>query len=566
MTLLSGALRGPGGLSRVVVPAAVLLASLLILYPLVMLAIGSFAWRPFPDGGSGYPSAMREVLQHGRLFGNTLLVGFGSTTLALVVGTCLAWVLVRTDVPLQGLLTQLVTLPFYLSPLIGAIGWAILASPGEVGFVNRLLIDAFGWAPFNIYSPAGIMWVLGLHFAPFCFLLVAPALRSIDAPNEEAARVFGGTPWQVITGITLPLLFPSIAASGLLIFVQSIGQFGVPAMLGMPYHFDVVATAIYENVTGLQPDYARAARLGFGLFAICLAAIFVLSRIWRRRGFAVVTGRASRAATLTLGRARVPVLCCVLIYLAAAVVLPIGALAWASMLKFMTSALDQAQYTVDNFKYVLIDYPTTRLAMRNTAIVAMGGATFTLLLGAVLSWKIYRDRNRGYQLVEYLVFVPLAVPGIVFSLGLLWAWIRFPLFQIYGTLWIILICYVTLFLPLAVRAVGSSLQQIDRSLEEAARVSGASPGQVLRTITGPLLASALAATWVILLVSMVKELSASALLSNSRTIVLSVAIFDLLSSGSFTVMAALALVETVLLLLLFAMARRFGAMSFAVRA
>lgn len=545
--------------ARVPITAATgALVVFLVGYPLVMLVIGSFsAPRPTESTASNI-HAYFALFQEINVIWNTIIVATGSTLFALVVGVGLAWILARTDVPFATTLEQLVIVPFYLSPLLGAIGWLLLATPSRAGLLNAFLMDTLNLsaAPFNIYSPSGIIWVSGIYFAPFCFLFATSALRSMDASLEESARVNGSRNLQVALKITLPLITPAILGSTLLVFVLAVGQFGVPAVLGMPRGYDVLTTRIYQLVAGFQPDYAVAAAMGLCLVAFSAVGVALQIRILGQRKFTTVTGKGYRPRLIEMGTARYALLCCVVAYIAIAVVLPLGAMVYASFLRFLTVSLADAQFTIGNYSYILFSYPTTQTAIRNTLVLAIGGATLTLLLSFAIAWQIVRLKTAWSRLLEFFVMVPVAIPGIVFSLGLLWAWIAVPFVPIYGTIWILLVCYVTIFIPYGVRSVSASLSQIDTSLEECALVCGARWTQVLRTILFPLLRPGLMAAWTLLFVSIVKELSASALLYNNRTIVLSVAVYDLLAGSSFPRVSALALIEAILIFAVLWLARR----------
>jgi iron(III) transport system permease protein len=549
------------GLTRVPITAATItLVVFLVGYPLLMLIIGSFSAPRPTEAASTNIRAYFALFRELDVIWNTIHIAVGSTLLALVIGLSLAWILARTDVPFAATLEQLVIIPFYLSPLLGAIGWILLASPSQAGLVNAFFMNLFGLAsaPLNIYSPSGIIWVSGVYFAPFCFLFAISALRSMDASLEESARINGsgnlGTAWK----ITFPLITPAILGSTLLVFVLAVGQFGVPAVLGMPRGYDVLTTRIYELVAGFEPDYAVAAAMGLCLVVFSSVGVTLQIRILGHRKFTTVTGKGYRPRIIEIGFVRHILFICVAAYVAVAVVLPLGALIYASFLRYLTISLAEAQFTTANYSYILFQYPTTQTAIRNTLVLAIGGATVTLLISFLAAWQIVRLRTIWTRFLEFIVMVPVAIPGIVFSLGLLWAWIAVPFVPVYGTIWILLICYVTIFVPYGVRSVSASLSQIDSSLEECALVCGARWGQVLRTILFPLLRPGLMAAWTLLFVSIVKELSASALLYNNRTIVLSVAVYDLIAGSSFPRVSALALIEAVLIFSVLWLARRIA--------
>jgi len=545
------------GSRDVITATTALLVLFLVGYPLIMLVVGSLSGPRPADAGSLGPRAYLALFQELGLLANSLKVAVGSTILAMTLGVSLAWVLARTNVPWAGALEQVVIIPFYLSALLGAVGWALLASPSKAGILNSLLMSWFHLekAPFNVYSELGIIWVSGLHFAPFCFLFSIGALRSMEPSLEDSSRVLGGGTASTMIRITMPLILPAILGSSLLVFVLAMGQFGIPAVLGVSTGYHVVTTRIYELIIGFNPDYGVAAAMGVALFAFSALGVWLQIRILGSRKYTTVTGKGFRPRVIDVGGFRWVLFSLVIAYVIVAVVLPLGALLFASLQPYISTNIFNAKFTLANFHYILFEYPTTTLALFNTLLLAVGGATITLLLAGVLAWMLVRKRSALSRLIEVSIMIPVAIPGIVFSIGLLWAWIRAPL-PIYGTIWILLLCYVTIFIPYGVRAVSASLHQIDQSLEECAIVIGASWQQVVRGILLPLLRPGLMAAWTLVFISIIKELSASALLYNSKTIVLSVAVFDLWIGSSLTYVAALALIEALVIFLVLWVTRR----------
>lgn len=524
------------------------LACFLVLLPLGALVLASF------QAEAGQPLLRNYWLLIGNaeIVWNTAVVSVGSTLLALFFGASLAWITTRTNIPLSRTLEQLLLIPFYMTPLIGSIAWVILAAPGRAGILNMSAMKLFGIEDgiFNIYSPAGIVWVMGLYYAPFCYLLTSGALKSMDGSLEECSTVLGASNIKTALRITMPLIKPAILSSTLLVFVLSVGQFGVPAVIGMPRGYNVLTTRLYQYVAGFDPDYAAAAALGLSLLAFASVGVWLQSRLLRGGNFTTVSGRGYRPRRIDVRGWRIPLFLLTCVYVLISVVLPLLALLWASLLKWVTADVTAGKFTLDNYRYILTGYPTTQIAILNSLFVSLVGASAVMLLSILIAWTVQRTRAPSRKLLEFVSMMPLGVPGMVFSLGLLWVWIRMPIVNIYGTIWILVVCFVTIFLPYGVRAVSSTLMQLDRSLEECAAVLGASAGRILRTVTAPLLLPGVWAGWTLVLVSIIKELSAPALLYNSKTVVLSVAVFDLYVSGSFTYVAAMSLIQAVILFIL----------------
>ncbi|MGH7079172.1 MAG: ABC transporter permease, partial [Acetobacteraceae bacterium] len=459
---------------------------------------------------------------------------------------------VAPGVPGRALLERLVVMPLYLTPLLTAMGWDWLASPHS-GLINLILHAAWGnGVSINAVTPLGAIAVSALATAPLPFLLISDALRGIDASLTEAARVHGATPRMVACRIVLPLLAPAGFASSVLVFVQAIGLFSVPAVLGMPAGFNVATTEIYQLLETYPPRIGEATAWGLLLLAIAAALTFGQSALLSRRSFVTITGKAFRPAPRS---SRAPRLRAGIgwLYVTLAAILPLAALLWAASVAFLTSRLRLMHFSGQHFAYILFHYPKTWLAVGNSIILGLLSATLVTLLGFAVSWITQRTRLRGRGLLDQLSMLPLSMPAMVFALGLLWVYVRVPL-PIYGTLGILLIAFVTQCLPYGVRATGAALRQQHPELEEAARVSGASWMATMRRVTLPLAGPALYATWLLLFVMAMQEVSSAILLYSSRSIVLPVAIFDLWQNGNPSDVAALGFIQLAVSFLIGALA------------
>ena len=473
---------------------------------------------------------------------NTLLLGLATTACALLAGGVLALAL-APGIPGRAMLERLVVMPLYLTPLLTAMGWNWLASPHS-GILNVLLHAAFGPAvTLNAVSAAGVIAVSVLATVPLPFLLISDALRGMDASLLEAARVHGGAPGVVFRRIILPLLLPAGLASAVLVFVQAIGMFSVPAVLGMPAGFRVATTEIFQLLETYPPRIGDATAWGLLLLAIAAVLLVTQSALLGRRSFVTITGKAfrpsvrpPRAPWLRAGFAW--------LYIALATVLPLLALLWAASSAFVTADPRLMRFTARHFDDVLFAYPKTWIAAGNSILLGALTATLVCLLGLAVSWVVLRGRQTGRGVLDQLSMMPLSMPAMVFALGLLWVYVRVPL-PIYGTIGILLIAYVTHYLPFGVRATSAALRQLHPELEEAARVAGATWLATMRRVTLPLVQPSVIAAWALLFVLAMQEVSSSILLYSSRSIVLSVAMFDLWENGNPSDVAALGFVQLV---------------------
>jgi iron(III) transport system permease protein len=503
------------------------IVTLLVLPPLAAVALAG--------AGAGF-APIREP----GVVANTLLFGVAITAASLAVGVSLALAL-APGVPGRAALERLIVMPLYLTPLLTAMGWNWLASP-KSGLINLILHAMLGsWATINVISPAGVILVSALAMAPLPFLLISDALRGLDPSLIEAARVHGASRRLVFCRITAPLLLPATLASALLLGVQTIGMFSVPAVLGLPAGFNVATTEIFQLLENYPPRIADATAWAMLLLAISIALTVAQSAFLGRRSFVTITGKTSRPVVgrPMAGRARAIL---ALTYIALATVLPLAALLWAAISVFVPADLKLMQFTSQHFSFVLFGYPKTWLAARNSLLLGMLTASVVCGIGLAVSWVVLRGRGRGRSILDQVSMAPLSVPAMVFALGILWVYVRLPL-PIYGTVLVLLIAYATHYLPFGVRTTNAALRQLHPELEEAARIAGASWSRAIGRITLPLVQPTMLAAWILLFVMAMQEVSASILLYTSHSIVLSVAVFDLWENGNPSDVAALGFVQ-----------------------
>ncbi len=483
---------------------------------------------------------------------NSLICGLGAMSISLVLGTSLAWIVSRTDVPGRELFKTLNLIPFFFSPYVGAIGWIFLVAPysglmqtGLAGLTGEMIEGP------NIYSLAGVIWILSLFYTPYVYLFVISPLQRMDAAFEDAARVHGASFWTTIRLVTLPLLQPGLLSAALIVFVTSAGLFDVPLALTATKGIRTMPTEVFALVR-YPSDLGRAA--AFGIF---ITALTIALTLWQRahlskRRYEIVSGKGYKPRVTEIrGGARILALTVEIVFLTTSVMLPVLALILVALSPLWTGRFNPSNATLANFSYVLFDYSLTRQAILNSLFLAVTGATLGVLISGLQSYYLQRGRGRFKSVVDALLALPLGIPGIVLSLFFLIFAIRTPL---YGTLAILLIAYVARFFPFATRTISAMLSAIHPELEESARANGASWAQTMRHILLPLLRPALIAAWIMLFIIFIRELGASILLYASGTETISIAML-LLSENSVGYVAALALVQLVLLLGGFALFR-----------
>ncbi len=518
-------------------------AGLIVLYPVSFLALialnvgDPLDWPPRRLG----PDNFAAIFGYLGIVLNTLKVCALATALALVAGFVNAWAVERTELFGRRVLAQLMVLPYYVTPLVGALAWAALAGP-RGGLINQVWFALGGREPLvNIFSPGGVAWAIALFEGSVAFVMISAAMRSFDATLEETSYVCGAGRVQTALRITLPLLLPAVLGAAIYVFVETLGAFSAPAILGLPDRFYVITTAIWTLVLRFPPDYPLAAALGLSLFILTAAAMFLYTRLVSAGSFVTIGARGLRLRRQRLGLLGLPVFAFTAGYALLAVVLPVATLLYVSFLRLATIDPRNMVFTLDNYR-VAVTLGPVQSALKNSLILGLATASAGVVFMGLLSWVIYRSRLRGVKLAEYVVMFPQSVPRFVFGLGMLLAWIVLPL-KIYGTLWLLLLAYLTVFLPLGVRTISGFILQVDRSLEECARVCGASWLRQLRTVTFPLLLPGMAAAWSLLFIASVREVNVSVLLMGPETKVIGPAIISSWESSGLQLTAAMAVLQ-----------------------
>lgn len=525
--------------------AAVLLA--VVGYPMVWLLLGAFG----VPAGLSFDHVVRAVTRPANVtaLGNTLVLAGGAGALSVVLGVPLAWAAARTDVPGRRLIHGLVTLTYVTPPYLTAMAAIILLGP-NAGHVNRFLV----WllpierGPFDVFSMAGLMAVIGFHVFAFPYFLTYSALRAIDAPLEESARMLGASGWTVLRRVTLPVVAPAISGGALLAAVDAMSLFGPQALLGSPAQLVFLPTRIYGALRGYPPRFEDAAALSLALVILTGIGLAVQRGYLERRSHVTVGGRGVRCERVRLGGWRWPLLGFCLVVLAASAVAPLSVLVAAAFSHDWTLAPTVGNLTLANFAAALFDDQVVGRAIGNSFRLAGAAALITVVLALFLTYIERRTTLRGRQLLDYLALLPLGLPGTVMAVGLLLAFIRPPL-VLYGTVWILLVAYVARFIPLAVRSTNAALSQIAPSLEEAARIAGASWWQSIRLVLVPLLRPGMVTAWMLVFIPALGELSATILLYGSGTETISVAIYRLNDLGQLELVAALSVVMIGVILL-----------------
>src|SRR5262249_11924991 len=361
---------------RLVVLVVVAASAGLVLYPLAFLCLMALNAGPptaWPPGRYGVEN-FGGLLQSPQILLNTLRVSLHATAMTLVFGCALAWILSRTNVPGKRTLEQLMALPYYVTPLVGALAWAALGGPRS-GLLNQVWQALGGRGPLvNLYAPAGIAWVMALFEGSVAFVMISAAMKSMDAALEESSQVFGAGKLETGLRITLPLMAPAILGTAIFVFAEMLGSFSAAAILGMPERFFVRTTAIWTLILRYPPDYPLAAAMGISLFAIMAGLLYLYGRIVGARSYATITGRAFRPRVADWGWKRWPLAAICAAYLMLAVALPMATLAYVSLLQFATVIPQDIHWTLGNYREAFEMAPV-RSALVNGLVLGAGTQT-----------------------------------------------------------------------------------------------------------------------------------------------------------------------------------------------
>ena len=535
-----------------------LLVGYLVLVPLVFLIFRGLT--------SGDGLALSNIVQAysvrgaGEMVYNSFAFSLGVAVLATTVGTSLAFVTVRTNAPFKGVLYASSLVPLIIPGILYTISWIFLLSD-RVGVINVALRDiGLGFLDINVFSLPGMILVEGLHLSPIVFLLMFAAFKATDPALEESALMSGASVVQVIRRVTLPLVRPAIMASALIMLVRALESFETPALLGIPAGRWVFTSQIFRSLSGYPLRYDNAAIYSLSLVLIAVIGLALVSRVNRRsEAFQTITGKGYRPRPLDLGKWRYPVAATFVLYFLAVVVAPVAMLLYLSLLPFyMAPGVDaMAAFSLENYTG-LSSIPTVGRSIKNSIVLSVSSATFLMFFMAVVSWITVKSKMRGRRILDSVTTYPLAYPGLVLGASLIFVYLRSPI-PVYGTLWILLIVYVTKYMPYAQRYASNSIGQIGADLEESAHMSGASWWSTFRRIVLPLMAPGMVAGWVYVMVVSIRELSASILLYRQGTEVFSVLIWELWEAGQTSELAAVGVLLVLGLTVMAGIAYKLGA-------
>jgi iron(III) transport system permease protein len=482
---------------------------------------------------------------------HSLSTAGAGTLISILIGSAFAFVVALTDIRAKAALVFCLMIPMMIPPQITALAWMQMTGPSSVLLKTLGMAPPLG-SPQPLHSAAGIALLLGIQHGSIVFLTLRAGLRMIPAELVEAARISGARGWRVWAQIVLPLSLPSLAAGAAMTFVTALGNFGIPAMLGIPAGYSTLPTLIYQRLTGMGPSVLpEVAVLAMLIGAVATAGVLGSRLLLRGRAFGLV-GLSGQPLSLSLGAARPLIEAAFWGFIVLILVLPLVALVATSLIPAYGVPLSVETATLKAWAEVLLRQPVTRRAYVNSLMLASLAALILMAVALPLAWLISRRPGWATRLIDGLVDLPYALPGVVLAIACILSFMRLPFTDVtlYGTFAIILLAYLSRFLVVMLRPVQASIGQLDPAMEEAAASVGAGPVRRLWTIVLPLAAPAAAAGAILVFLTAVNELTVSALLWAAGTETLGVVIFNLEDSGETVMASALAASIVFLVILL----------------
>jgi iron(III) transport system permease protein len=548
---------------RVDASIVLMLAATAVLLLLVVMPLAWLLWTSLQDPVSGrltldnYRTAFTRRIYLQPVV-NSLELAFAVATIAVVVGTPLAWLVSRTNMPGRAVIRPLILAAFVTPSFLGANAWIFLAAPNS-GILNQLWRAAFhtDHGLFDVYSLGGAIFVIALYSIPYTFSFVSATLELMSSELEDAATTLGSSALRTTWQITLPLAMPAILAGFVLSFLEAIELFGPPAFILIPARQQVMTTQLYLFFSQFPPQIELAAAYAMPLLVVTVVLLALQRRIMGRRQFVTVTGKGGVRRRVELGAWRTPLAVLAFIPPLLSVILPYGALLLVSVQRsWGRGPLAPGNLTLHWYRWAIVDNPVTRNAIAHSLEYSAGAASLAVVLATVVAYLGVRRLVPWSSVLGFIAMAPFVVPGIVLAIGFLAAYSHPPV-VLYGTALILVAAYATRFLPIAYSNGTSILRSINVDLENAARTLGAGRLRSAWAVTLPLLRRGLLSGWLLVFIPALRELSASVFLFTPRTHVVTTVIFDFSDAGNYEAVSTMGLLMMVVTLGVVVVAYRF---------
>lgn len=531
---------------------------LVVLGPILPVLYQSVIDRPIYAVGQEFTIANYRAILSAPSFGevvwNSLAFSFWSTVISQGLGAIIALLIGRTNIPFARMFGSVTLWPLFISGLVFAFGWFVAYGPS--GFVTLWFRSVFGFVPWNLYSISGMAVISGISSVPVTIVFCLGALALADSSLEDAARSCGAGPWRVITRITLPMLLPAIAYSGILNFLGALESLSIPLIIGKPVGIEMFMTFIYiEGIERPQPNYGIVGAATVMLIMIIALLIFLQERvIGNTRRFETVSGKATAARLFNLGQWRWALFVLLLLYILIGIALPLGMVLLRAFVSFISPFVPiSSLLTLANFEQALTLKANIR-ALSNTLILSIGGGFVATVAYALVALVVHRSQFRWRGPLKYVALLPRAVPGMIAGLGVFYAMLLVPgLMALNGTIWIIGLAYLSRYLPTGFGVLSPALAQIGPDLDRAARVMGATWWQAVTKIILHLLRPAMLGAYALIFVAFLKEYSTAVFLFGPGTEVLGTSMLRYWVNGDIGPMAALSAIQIALTVLFLAL-------------
>jgi iron(III) transport system permease protein len=534
-----------------------------VLAPLGLIAYQSLLSAPFFDarktlGLDAYAFIFGDP-DFWSAFFNSFVIATGMTLIAVPLGALLAFVMERTDMPGKRWIEPMILVPSFVSPMVLSFGYVVAAGP--VGFYSVWFSDLFGGIPWGLYSLPAMAVIAGLTHVPNVYVYASSALKSLGSDVEEAARTTGASPFRVAATVSLPLIMPSLLFAAVLVFFLGFELFGLPLVLGDPEGHLVLSTYLYKLTNKLgTPSYHLMAAVAICIVAVTFPLVLLQRRLLQNaRRYATIKGKGGRLRELPLGKWKPLASALLYGWLFVTVIVPLTGIALRAFVTNWGFGVSVAEaFTLDNFRSVF-DEPTHTRAIFNTILIGVVGGAITVACYTAIGFATHRRNDAWSRFIDYLVLVPRAVPGLLAGLAFLWVFLFFPpLTPLRTTIVSMWVAYTVVWLAYGMRLISSSLLQVSTELEEAGRSVGASRGRISREITLPLIRHGLLGSWLLVFMIFEREYSTGVYLLAPGTEVIGAQLVSLWQGGAIDVVAALSLINILLVAIGLALALRFG--------
>ena len=523
----------------------------LVANPMLRLVVASFQAT---EGSAA--SLENYVIAYGNLRSltallNSLVYGTAVTLLAIVFAVPIAWAVSRTDMPGKGFVRAMILGAFITPSYLGAIGWILLAGPNS-GWLNRVWMALSGDTSgvLNIYSFGGLVFVTALYGFPYIFVFAADALDLLSSEMEDAASILGASTLRTTFKITLPLIVPAILGGAIITFLDTLALFGTPAIIALPARINVMTLQLWQYFE-FPVRAEAAAAYSIPLIGITCLLFWLQRLIIGRKGYVALTGKTAGRRLIRMGGLRWLLLCYALLVCALAVFLPFAALGQAAFSKAWGRGLSWANLTLDNFHYLLFEQYNAQQTIIHSFTYSAAAASGAVALGLGVAYIVSRRLVPFGNALTLLCTAPFVIPGIVLAIGFYAAYAPRP-FSLYGTAAILILAFMTRFLPIAYVNSMAALRAINPEMEEAVQILGGSRLKAILRVVAPLLKKSLIGAWILVFIPATRELSTAIFLVGADTRVIAVMLLDLSEDGNFETLSALGcflLVVTVLVVL-----------------